>query len=213
VSIYGANFASGVSIWNGDFPTNLGGVTVTIDGKLAYIWYVAPTQMNVQVPDEDPDHTGTVNVTVSNAAGSETTTATLAAESPAWILLDSKHVAGIAVHPDGTYDIVGPTGSSLGYATKAAKAGDVVELFGVGFGPTSPATAAGQAYSGRADTTNPVTVTIGGTTITPAFAGLTGAGLFQINVAIPPGLGSGDVALSAVVAGASTQNGAVISLQ
>lgn len=213
VSIYGTNFASGVSIWNGDFPTNLGGVTVTIDGKPAYIWYVGPTQMNVQVPD-DPGRTGTVNVTVTNAGGSATTTATLAAESPSWILLDAKHVAGIAVHTDQTYDIVGPTGSSLGYATKAAKAGDVVELFGVGFGPTNPAVPAGQAYAGTgAATANPVTVTINGTAVTPAFAGITGAGLFQINLPIPAGLGSGDVPLSATVAGASTQSGVVISLQ
>ena len=38
----------------------LGGVSVTIDGKQGYIWFVNATQINVQVPDDN--NTGTVNV-------------------------------------------------------------------------------------------------------------------------------------------------------
>ena len=40
----------------------------------------------------------------------------------------------------------GRAGSSLGYPTGAAKAGDTVELFGVGFGPTNPAVPAGALF-------------------------------------------------------------------
>jgi hypothetical protein len=40
--------------------------------------------------------------------------------------------------------MVGPTGSSLGYGTVAAKAGDTIELFGVGSGPTMPGVPAAQ---------------------------------------------------------------------
>ena len=54
----------------------------------------------------------------------------------------------------GTYDILGPTGNSLGYPTVAAQAGDTVELFGVGFGPTTPAVPAGKAFSGAAPINN-----------------------------------------------------------
>jgi uncharacterized protein (TIGR03437 family) len=219
ISIFGSNLAGATTVWNGDFPTNLGGVTVTIDGKPAYIWFVSPSQINVQVPD-DTNPPGAVNVTVTNAGGSATATATLAAASPSWSLLDSKHVAGIIVRIDksgayggGSYDIIGPTGSSLGYATKAAKAGDVVELFGVGFGATKPPIPAGSAFSGAAGTANDVKVTINGTTVTPGFAGLTGAGLFQINLTIPAGLPSGDQPLSATVAGATTPAGVVITAQ
>jgi uncharacterized protein (TIGR03437 family) len=95
----------------------------------------------------------------------------------------------------------------------AAKAGDIVALFGNGFGPTSPVVPIGQAFSGSAATTNPVTVSIGGVNVTPSFAGLSGAGLYQINLTIPPGLGTGDVSLSASVGGVQTPVGAVISLQ
>ena len=49
VSIYGTNLSRTVAKWTGNFPTELGGVTVRIDGKLAYLAYVSPTQINLQV--------------------------------------------------------------------------------------------------------------------------------------------------------------------
>ena len=135
-------------------------------------------------------------------------------------MLDSKHVTGIIVRSDGsgaegggTYDIIGPTGSSLGYPTVAAKAGDSIELFGVGFGPTSPAVAPGQAYAGAAQTTNTVSLNIDNVTVYPIWVGLSEAGLYQIDLTVPPGLGTGDVSLQATVAGIATPTGVVISLQ
>jgi uncharacterized protein (TIGR03437 family) len=164
--------------------------------------------------------TGTVSVTLTNATGSWTSTVTLGQASPSFSLLDNKHVAGIILRFDGsgaygggTYDIIGPTGTSLGYPTVAAKAGDIVELFGVGFGPTNPTVPAGKIFSGAAVTVNPVQLTIGGTAVSPSFAGLTSAGLYQFNLTIPAGLGSGDVPLVAMTDGAQTQSGGMISLQ
>lgn len=218
ISIYGSNLASTTATWNGDFPTSLGGVTVTIDGKPAYLLYVSPTQINLQAPNDMA--TGTVSVTLTNATGSWTSTVTLGQASPSFSLLDNKHVAGIILRFDGsgaygggTYDIIGPTGTSLGYPTVAAKAGDIVELFGVGFGPTNPTVPAGKIFSGAAVTVNPVQLTIGGTAVSPSFAGLTSAGLYQFNLTIPAGLGSGDVPLVAMTDGAQTQSGVMISLQ
>ena len=209
MSIYGANLASGTATWTGNFPTSLGGASVTIDGKAAYLWYVSPTQINLQVPDDAT--TGSVPVVVTTANGMATTTVTLARFAPSFNLLDTKHIAGIIIRSDGsgaygggTYDIIGPTGSSLGFPTVAAKAGDTVELFGVGFGPTSPTVPAGAAYVGAAPTTNPVTLSIGNRSLSPFFAGETSAGLYQLNVTIPSGLGSGDVSLQASVGGVQT---------
>jgi len=218
-SIYGSNLGEN-AVWNGDFPTELGGVTVTIGGKLAYLWYVSPGQINFQAPD-DPN-SGTVVVTTS--AGSATSTVVVEPVASSFSLLDAKHVAGIIPRPDGTgaygtgagsYDILGPTGTSLGYKTVAAKAGDVVELFGVGFGPTNPAVPAGQVFAGpAAPVVTPIDVQIGGMSVSPGFAGLIEAGLYQINVTIPQGAGTGDVPLFAnVVRWGTTQAGLVISLQ
>ena len=55
---------------------------------------------------------------------------------------------GSGAHGSGTYDILGPGGTSLGYRTMAAKAGDAIQLFGVGFGLTTPAVPAGRSFSG-----------------------------------------------------------------
>jgi uncharacterized protein (TIGR03437 family) len=120
---------------------------------------------------------------------------------------------GSGAYGGGGYDIVGPTGTSLGYPTVAAKAGDIVELFGVGFGPTSPAVSAGQVFSSSAATTNIVRLLINSVSVTPSFAGLSGAGLYQLNLTVPSGLGTGDVPLLGTVGGVQTQTGVVISLQ
>ena len=222
VSIYGANLAAATAQWTGNFPTSLGGTSVTIDNQPAYLSYVSPGQINLQVPNDS--NTGTVNVTVMNGSGSVTSTVTLAPYSPAFCLLDATHVAGIILRSDGsgaygggTYDIVGPTGTSLGYQTVAAKAGDSVVLFGVGFGPTNPSVAAGQSYSGAASMVPSANlqISINSQVVVPPilFAGLSGAGLYQFNLTIPSGLGTGDVPLTAVAGGAATQSGVVISLQ
>jgi uncharacterized protein (TIGR03437 family) len=218
VSIYGTNLASGTVTWNGDFPTSLGGTSVTINGKKAYLWYVSPGQINLQSPDDTAR--GSVPVVVTTANGSSTSTVPLGDFGPSFLLLDAKHVTGIIYRGDGSgayggggYDIIGPTGSTLGYPTVAAKAGDIVELFSVGFGPTSPAVAAGQAFSGAAPTNYPVTVLINGRSVTPSFAGLSGAGLYQFNLTVPSGLGTGDVSLQASVGGVQTPPGVVITLR
>jgi uncharacterized protein (TIGR03437 family) len=218
ISIYGTNLASATATWNGNFPTSLGGTSVMVDGKPAYLWFVSPTQINLQAPDDT--NTGTVPVVVTTSAGSVTASVTLAQFAPSFSLLDSTHVAGIILRSNGSgaygggaYDILGPTGSSLGYSTVAARAGDTVALFAVGLGPTTPMVPSGQSYSGAAATTHSVSLTINGKVVTPAFAGLTGAGLYQINLTVPAGLGSGDVPLLLSVAGAQTPAGVVISLQ
>lgn len=211
VSIYGTNLAAANATWTGNFPTSLGGTSVTVNNKPAYLWFVSPGQINFQAPDDTA--AGLVNVVVTTGSGSATATATLAQASPAFLLLDATHVAAIVVHPNGTTDILGPTGRSLGYATVAAKAGDTLELFGIGFGPTNPVVLSGQAYSSAAPTVNHVQVQVNGVSITPAFAGLTGAGLYQINVTLPPGLGTGDQPLLATVAGVQTQSTVVVALQ
>jgi uncharacterized protein (TIGR03437 family) len=218
VSIFGNNLATSTATWSGDFPTSLGGASVTINGRAAYLSYASPSQINLQAPANTA--TGSVPIVVTTAAGVANSTATLAAFSPEFFLLDGTHVAGIILRSNGkgaygggTYDIIGPTGTSLGYATVAATAGDIVSLFGTGFGPTSPAVTPGQLFSGAAPTINPVKVKINGLNLTPSFAGLSGAGLYQLNLTIPAGLGTGDVSLQGVVGGVQTPSGVVISLQ
>jgi uncharacterized protein (TIGR03437 family) len=145
---------------------------------------------------------------------------TFAPYGPSFSLLgDGKHVAGEILTPDGsgaygdgTYDLVGPPGT-FSFATRPVKSGETLVLYGVGFGPTKPHVPAGQAFTGAAPTTMPVTITIGGVAANVEFAGITEAGLYQFNLTVPPNTGSGDQALQAIVNGVQTPPGPVVSVQ
>jgi uncharacterized protein (TIGR03437 family) len=222
VSIYGTNLGpASPATWTGVFVTSLGGTSVTIDGNAAYLTYAGPTQINAQAPNDSNTTTRSVNVSVTTTGGgTATSTVTLAPFAPSFLLFDSKHVTGIIVRTDGsgsqgggTYDLLGPTGTSLGYPTVAAKAGDTVQLYAVGLGPTNPPVPAGQTFSSSAPTTNQVNLLINNMSVLPSFAGLDSSLLYQINLTVPAGLGTGDAPLLATVAGAQTQSGVVISLQ
>jgi uncharacterized protein (TIGR03437 family) len=216
ISIYGTHLAPATATWNGDFPTSLGGVSVTVDNKPAYLWFVSPAQINLQVPDDTA--TGSVNVVFTTSVGSTTATVTLAPASPSFSLLDGNHVAGVIPTADGsgssgggTYDLLGPTGA-FSYPTRPVKVGENLVLFGVGFGATNPAVPAGRVFSGAAPTVNPVRITVGGVQAQVSFAGLTSAGLYQFNVLVPQ-VASGDQPLQAVVNGVQTQAGPVVTVQ
>lgn len=215
ISIYGHNLASGTTLWSGDFPTSLGGVSVTVDGRPGYLWLVSPSQINLQAPDDVT--TGPVTVVVKTASGTASSTVTLAPFGPSFSLLDSKHAAGVIPTSDGSgvydgvYDLLGPPGL-FSFKTRPVKAGETLELFGVGFGPTNPMIQSGAVFSGAAPAVNPVTITIGGVTANVEFAGIASAGLYQFNVVVPD-TGSGDQLLLATVAGVQTPGGVYVAVQ
>ncbi|MDE3195610.1 MAG: hypothetical protein KGN84_04660 [Acidobacteriota bacterium] len=206
ISIYGSNLAETVTRWNGDFPTQLGNVSVTIDNKPAYLWYVSPGQINAQIPDDNTN--GCVNVVVTTPNGAASGGITLQSAQPSFSLLNGKYAAGVIPAPNGggaygsganSYDIVGPVGA-FSYSTRPVKVGETLVLYGVGFGPTNPPVPAGQVYSGASPITNQVIVYIGGQQAPVAFAGLVGAGLYQLNVTVPR-VSSGDQQIRALLMG------------
>jgi uncharacterized protein (TIGR03437 family) len=215
ISIYGSNLASATSNWNGDFPTNLGQVAVTIDSRPAYLWFVSPTQINAQVPDDS--NTGTVNVSVSTPGGTSTTTVTLSEYAPSFSLLNSKYPAAIVLTPGSPgnsgngYDIIGPVGA-FSFTTRPVAAGETLILYGVGFGPTQPTVPAGRAFSSSAPLVTLPTISIGNIQATVNFGGLVEAGLYQFNVVVPAA-GSGDQILQATVGGVTTQSAIYITLR
>jgi uncharacterized protein (TIGR03437 family) len=139
-------------------------------------------------------------------------TLTPAAVSPALFLFDQqnrKYVAG--VRSDGTY--LGPPNLFEGAAVSvAAHAGDVISLFGTGFGPTNPATPIGTVVTTQYPTSSPVTCTIGGVPATVQFAGLVAAGEYQFNIVVP-NVGAGDQLVLMTVAGVTTQQTAYLAIQ
>ncbi len=204
-AVFGVNLApagdsrqwnTATEIVNGAFPTSLDGTSVTVNGKHAYVEFISPTQVNIQLPDDTA--VGPVQVVVSTTAGgaSASFTANYAQFAPGLFLATTPYLA--AQHADGSY--VG------GYAgATPAKPGEVITLWGTGFGPASPPVPAGQVFTGTSTLANPVTVTIGGQPATVDFAGVVGAGLVQINVQVPSSINNGDAAVLATVNGVSTQ--------
>ena len=214
VSIYGTDLATGTSIWNGNFPELLGGASVTIDSKPAYLWFVSPGQINLQPADDSA--IGTVSVVVTTSAGSASCTVALAPYAPSFTLYNSKYVAAIAPttgpgNSGNGYDYIGPAGA-LPFPTRPAKTGETLLLFGVGFGPTNPVVPAGELFSGAASSPVLPQVSIGGVPAIVNFSGIVEAGLFQLNVVVP-NAGSGDQPLTATIGGVTTQTGVFISLQ
>ena len=216
ITIKGTNLAGTTRIWTGaDFvgnnlPTQLDGASVTVDGKPAYVYYVSPSQLNVLAPADTA--LGLVQVQATYAG--QTSTSVTAVESPfspAMFMfgpLGQKYVA--AVRSDGQY--IGPASLYPGL-TVPAQAGNILQLYGTGFGPTNPATNFGQTFSGAPPTTNTVTCTIGGVHATVQFAGLVAPGEYQLNILVPPGLPSGDNLVVLTVGGVTTQANAYLTVQ
>ena len=203
-------------IWmNSDFtgnqlPAQLDGVSVTVNGKSAYVYYISPTQINILTP---PDAmTGPVQVVVtSNGAVSAPYTAQAQALSPSFFVINGgPYVA--ALHPADN-SLVGPASlSAPGYPVTPAKPGEIVEIFANGFGPTNaPLVSGSETQSG---TLSPLpVVTVGGIPAQVQYAGLVYPGEFQFNVVIPANAPSGDDTLIATYNGASTLPAALITVQ
>ncbi len=202
IELYGTNLATTTRSWGGDdfrgaqAPTELDGVKVTIGGRAAYVAFISPTQINAQVPDGVP--AGPVTVTVTNSNGtSEAATVTAAAASPALLAPPVFNIGGVqyvvALHQDGAF--VGREGAIPGANFRPAKAGDIITLYGVGFGPTSPAVAAGQV-TGAPSALPGVRARLGDADASVLFGGLApgAVGLYQFNLTVPEGV-SGDVPL------------------
>jgi uncharacterized protein (TIGR03437 family) len=206
ISLYGSNFATTTSTWNGDFPTKLAGLTVTINGKNGFLWFVSPFQINVQAPDDTLQGCAHVVVT-TQFGGTASADVMLQPQQPSFSLYSgTQYVIGEIPTPNlsgqygnGTYDLAAPRNLGLG---RPVRVGETVELFGVGFGPAQTAVPAGQvdALTKANPITNTVSVTVGGKPATVTFAGEVQAGLYQINITVPQ-LASGDQAIVATVQG------------
>jgi uncharacterized protein (TIGR03437 family) len=213
ITIQGSNLASTIDTWDkaivgGKLPIVLDGVGVKVGGQDAYIYYISPNQINALAPNIG---TGSVSVTVTTANGTSTAaTAISSTVGPAFFTWPNSQP--VATHNGDN------SGGSSAWAVKngtfakvtntPAKPGEVIILWGTGFGPTNPVAPLGvQVPSDKVYyTATPVTVTIGGTSadvyataLSPGFAGL-----YQVVVTVPPTMANGDFPLIAKINGQSS---------
>jgi uncharacterized protein (TIGR03437 family) len=215
VEIKGSNLApAGDSrIWQGsDFvnnqmPVKLDGVSVTVNGKNAFVYYISPTQVNILTP---PDTiSGPVQVVVSNnGVASGAYSAQAQAVSPSFFVFNGgPYVA--ATHANGS--LLGPTSLYSG-STTPAKPGETIVLYANGFGPTTNPVVSGSVIQSGTLVPQPV-IKIGGITATVTFAGLVSPGEFQFNVVVPLSIADGDQPVTASFNGMNTQSGTMITVQ
>ena len=193
VTIKGTNLAPRTDSWTvvgGQLPTVLDGVTVTFGGYPAYISYISSTQINVVAPDTGlgalPAQVNNNGAMSANYGGEPTTVF-----SPAFFLWPGGQA--VATHTDYSYAVAPGTFSTL--STVTAKPGEVIILWGTGFGPTTPPIQIGAVTPGDQEysaSTQP-TVTVNGVNATVYGAALAAgyAGLYQVAIQVPPSLADG----------------------
>ena len=215
ISIYGTNLSSVSGLWtvvDGQLPSQVDGVSVLVGGQPAYVEYVSSGQINVVAPNIGA---GPVQVTVTNSSGtSPAVAATSATYGPAFFLYANQYV--VATYQDYSYAV--KNGVIAGSTTVPAKPGDVLILWGTGFGPTTPAAPVGQVVPSSAttySTTDLPTVTIGGTSATVYGAALSSgfAGLYQVAIQVPASAASGDQPIVAKIGGVSSPSTTLITIQ
>jgi uncharacterized protein (TIGR03437 family) len=220
VSIFGTNLSNTTRGWQssdfvaGNLPTALDGVSVAIAGLPAALSYISPTQLNVQAPLTG--QTGPVHVVVTNnSVESTAASATVSRNAPGVFVFGpggNKYAAAIIWKSDGTYDYLGPAGLfGPAVTTRPARPGDILEIYATGLGPTNPSVPAGAVFSGSAPLVDPATATIGGVAAPASYAGLVGAGLYQLNVTVPS-VPVGDQPLLVRVNGVTSQPGVFVTV-
>jgi uncharacterized protein (TIGR03437 family) len=195
VALFGLQLAApGTSAVNPGLPplaTTLGSVQVLVNSVAAPLFYVGPLQVNFQVPYSlVTGQTATVQVVSGGTPGNARSIA-ITATSPRLLLFPGNY--GIAFNTDGSIPL--PSSQVVPpFVSHPAKPGDVLVIYGVGFGQTSPVAVEGIAANGAPLLQNAATTTVDlggpiglGVTTAAGYSGLTptAVGLYQINVTVP----------------------------
>jgi uncharacterized protein (TIGR03437 family) len=190
-------------------PTQLSGVSVTVNGIAAPLFAVASVgtqeQINFQMPWQVAGQSS-VEVQVTN--GNLTS-------APVQVSLTETHPGAFAT--DGTAGaILHGIGSALVTNANPAVPGEIVIVFATGLGPVSfpPATGAAAASDPLSLTTLTPAVTVGGVPAIVRFSGLAPGfvGLYQLNVELAPGTPSGNQDL-VITSGGRTSKPVKIAIQ
>ena len=196
----------------------------TIEGKPVPLFLVSPTQINAQAPhDLAVGEAAMLKVvrgcgTADELAGFAQTRIEASAASPAFFnLVNNPNGRNplVAQHGGGPA-LVGPP--ELGAAFTPAAPGEVVTLYGTGFGPTDPPLEAGEIPGATAALVYPISFRVGGKAVPPQdvlYAGAAPccAGLYQFTLRLPADLSDGDAPVTAGVLGVFTPQGPFLAIR
>jgi uncharacterized protein (TIGR03437 family) len=212
-AIFGDQFTLGAPQLAGSvpLPKDLAGTQVFVNNVQAPLYFTSAGQIDFEVPFEVPPGPATVRVDRNGQRGNSIFV-NIASSVPRFILLNGGPYA-IMTTPDNVL---------TGIPTHPVKSGDVVVIYTIGLGPTTPPVQTGAPAPG-----SPSLAVVNGVQVCfrpnlpvsienctdAAFAGLTPGfvGLYQVNANIPA-LTAGDARLTLVVNGVAS-NSVQLSVQ
>ncbi len=178
VSVFGTNLATTAAQASAvPLPKVLLGTTAMFNGVPAPLYFVSPTQLNVQVPWDLSGSTVRVEV-VNNGVVSPSVTMPLGAAAPGIFVVrvGSRSVAAVLHNSTGT--LVTPEDPAM--------PGEILQVFATGLGAVTPPVTSGTAALGDPLSASVVApkVRVGGVESTVLFSGLAPGfvGLYQINI-------------------------------
>ena len=215
VEIYGASLSGTTRGWTtNDFngptaPTSLDGVTVTVAGTAAYINYVSPGQVNIQIPDGVPN--GPADVVLSYR-GRRALRRNLPSTQPnpgsmrRPVQCERQAVHWSLAQRDGR---VRQRRQHSRIPHSAGPTRRNPHLLRDRIWPGTGRFGRGQTAPAQTSLTDKLAINIGNATATIAYAGLAPrlVGLYQFNVVVPPNAGGGDQLIH------TTLNGSTVALQ
>jgi uncharacterized protein (TIGR03437 family) len=136
VSIFGASLALDTATGPASpLVQTLGGVTVRLGDMLLPLFFVSPTQINVQLPDETVAGTQVLTVSADGLSDVQARVDIVRDAPGLFQQMQNEQAFALVVHEDG----------SPVTADAPAKAGELLTVYGTGFGPTDRPRPAGFA--------------------------------------------------------------------
>ncbi len=194
MSVFGRSLANSTKqAASAPLPLTIDGVSATVNGVPAPLFYVSPSQLNLQVPYETAAGTAVLGVNNNGLVSS----------------------FSFQVKAAGPGIFTGNSGGLTPFSS--ARPGDSLVMFITGEGDTSPALdtgappASGTPLNQLPAPRQPLTMTVGGIPVTPFFVGIPYGlvGVTQINFTVPRNAPNGVQPVVVTVGGVSSKAGAL----
>jgi uncharacterized protein (TIGR03437 family) len=195
-SVFGVNFSLVERTWDyampadGRLPEVIAGVRMLLGGLVARPSYVRGEQINFLVPPDLPPGRHTLDIWTPRGRASQNIE--VAAFAPAFFTVarDGRRFA----------------------ALRPVRAGESVDLWASGLGPSEPAAPADAWLTRPLAPARPPEVSVAGQAAPVVYCALTSPGLWQVRIRVPADCPPGIAALELRAGGAANQDGAVLEI-
>jgi uncharacterized protein (TIGR03437 family) len=215
----GVFWSDAIEFKSGRMPTRVGGISATVNGKPAYVWWFCSAattpacssdQINVLSPLDDT--VGQVQVVVTNqTVSSAPMSVNMLALSPSFLLFDVKGHS-VAQHRDKDSTDVGPPNLFPTVTTTPARPGEVVIVYAIGFGLPVGSLVDGSANQAGTLPALPI-CQMAGSPAPVTTAVLVSPGLYALFVTVPGGATTGDNGVTCSYQDSATPTGNLITVQ